>query len=288
LLILVVLFGLTACKAESTTQFAPYSLAPPSGAVIGDLGGVPVSIPREYVRLVAYDGDPNWLEKRTGPAPARTFESKLTSFGIMVHQPTMKPLTKENQSAYEKRGRWDTEWVEAGVLAASSLYSDFTNTTDFTRPYSWAWAIPDAKTGEKLNSSTVYASAESVHGLKAWRATKETFTSPPIILDDNNRDHSMYNHHLYFGYEDGVPIALIKCGSGLASVPGGLKTCHQRFYMLPEMKAHVSIAYRPEMLQHWRLYQQQFKELLLSFKTIPSVTTSTLSASQQPSVAVKH
>ena len=36
------------------------------GIVIGDLGGVPVEMPRNSVRLLQYNGDPGWGEEREG------------------------------------------------------------------------------------------------------------------------------------------------------------------------------------------------------------------------------
>ena len=36
------------------------------GMVIGDLGGVPVEMPRNSVRLLQYNGDPGWGEEREG------------------------------------------------------------------------------------------------------------------------------------------------------------------------------------------------------------------------------
>lgn len=36
---------------------------------IGDLGGVSVNLPREFVELIEYDGDPSWGEKRVGKKP---------------------------------------------------------------------------------------------------------------------------------------------------------------------------------------------------------------------------
>jgi len=45
------------------------------GPVIGDLGGIPVSIPQPIARFVEYEGDPHFLEPRKGSTPIRTFQS---------------------------------------------------------------------------------------------------------------------------------------------------------------------------------------------------------------------
>jgi hypothetical protein len=264
-LFIPLLCGLSACKADVPTQFAPYSLAPPAETVVGDLGGVPVSIPRDYVRLVEYEGDPHWLEKRKDPPPKRTFDSKIVSFALLIHQPTLKPLTKDNWSAYNKRGFGDNEWMDASVHAGAAL--NFNSLKMFTNPYTYR------QPGHEVYSKPYeYEPLHDVHGLKAWRATRNIVLTPQIVLDDNNRKHSMYNHHLYFAYDNKGKITnYIKCGSGLTSSPGGLNMCEQYFVLWPDMKTQVKINYLAEMLPNWRLYQQQFRALVLSFRTQPDV-----------------
>ena len=44
---------------------------------IGDLGGVSVDLPREFVELIEYDGDPSWGEKIVGKKPERTYNKSL-------------------------------------------------------------------------------------------------------------------------------------------------------------------------------------------------------------------
>ena len=50
--------------------------------IIGDLGGVPVEMPRDSVRLVEYNGDPDWGESFEGAVPERTYDSKISSFVV--------------------------------------------------------------------------------------------------------------------------------------------------------------------------------------------------------------
>ncbi|WP_423813838.1 hypothetical protein [Psychrobacter sp. 219-2-C] len=44
---------------------------------IGDLGGVSVNLPREFVELIEYDGDLSWGEKREGKKPEQTYNKLL-------------------------------------------------------------------------------------------------------------------------------------------------------------------------------------------------------------------
>jgi hypothetical protein len=57
--------------------------------VVGDLGGVSVTIPSHFANFVAYEGDPGWGEKRKGPQPERSHQSKLISFGYYTRFPDM-------------------------------------------------------------------------------------------------------------------------------------------------------------------------------------------------------
>lgn len=240
-LALWVLSGCDAQTANAETSSAPYSLSPPDTAVIGDLGGVPVSIPREYARLVEYEGDPHWLEKRTGPPPVRTFESKLTSFGILAHYPDMKPLTKENNESYRKTKFGDSEWIDVGVFARVNLrFKDDPLERAFE---SWA-------PGREPRPSNTYERLPVIHGLTPFKAIKDLGVN--LALDDENRRHSRYNHILYIARENAKIVAFIKCGSGLASAPGGTKTCEHHFVLWPEMSAQAQLSYANGLLPHWR------------------------------------
>lgn len=264
---------LLGCRAETQSRVAsalPYSLSPPPQAVVGDLGGVPVAIPREYARLVEYDGDPHWLAQRKGPPPVRDNTSKLVSFGILVHLPTMKPLTKDNEEAYQKRGRRDVEWLNSSISAGSVFYK---GEDSFPDPYTSD--IP----GREFYKRFDYESVPDMHGMKAWRATREIALD--LVLDDLNRRHSMSNHHLYFGYEGEKIIALIKCGSGLTSAPGGRNLCSHSFVLWPEIKAEVEMQYSVDILSDWRINQQKMRDLMLSFRMQPA-KANTVPLSGQP------
>ena len=50
-----------------------------TGSIIGELGGVPVSIPKPYAHFVEYENDPHFLKPRKGEPPKRTYQSKLRS-----------------------------------------------------------------------------------------------------------------------------------------------------------------------------------------------------------------
>ena len=55
--------SLSGCSDSSTVANTEDKYA------IGDLGGVSVNLPREFVELIEYDGDPSWGEKHKKKKP---------------------------------------------------------------------------------------------------------------------------------------------------------------------------------------------------------------------------
>ena len=93
--------------------------------VIGDLGGLKVKIPRHYAEYVEYADDPGWGEKRKGPVPERTFDSKLRSFGIEARFPDMVGL-ENDQLRKEYRSynlNPDNPWISFTVISGRSYPS---------------------------------------------------------------------------------------------------------------------------------------------------------------------
>jgi hypothetical protein len=101
----------------ATAQYTPKD-------VVGDLGGMPVTIPRHMAEFVEYEGDPGWGEKRKGPVPERTHQSKLTSFGVQFRYPDMATLSSPAMWQDKKsKSIYNTDWMSFGVNA-SSQYPD--------------------------------------------------------------------------------------------------------------------------------------------------------------------
>ncbi|MHA3060858.1 hypothetical protein ACX1NY_09585 [Acinetobacter sp. ANC 4631] len=57
--------------------------------MIGDLGDVPVNLPNHIVRLVEYDGDPSWGEKRVGISLKELINPKLIVFILTIVAPPL-------------------------------------------------------------------------------------------------------------------------------------------------------------------------------------------------------
>jgi hypothetical protein len=93
--------------------------------VVGDLGGMPVTIPRHMAEFVEYEGDPGWGEKRHGPRPERTHASKLTSFGIQFRYPDMVTLSNAEMWQDKKsKSIFVTDWMDIGVTTGNRYAKD--------------------------------------------------------------------------------------------------------------------------------------------------------------------
>ena len=86
---------------------------------IGDLGGVSVDLPREFVELIEYDGDPSWGEKRVGKKPERTYQSKINSFGFDIRYTDKTlldgPFGKLADIYHQEKKLPENPWVSVGI-----------------------------------------------------------------------------------------------------------------------------------------------------------------------------
>lgn len=238
------------------------------GPAIGNLGGVPVSIPPNYLHImgVEYAGDPHWLEPRKGERPVRTFDSQFTSIGLTVHLPDMKPHLPENDASYQKRYKsvGNREWLEVGILAGSGM-----GVGDKTLEKPYEYLFPNQ---EKFNQYRYEKLPELKYGLIEFKAIgiNEPYDRTRMykVFDDNVYD--VTNHHLLFYRTDGKITTMIECGAGVAAVPGGIQSCSQRFLLLPEIKAEASLRYPPELLPQWRELQDGVRRVILNFRATPA------------------
>lgn len=258
---------LPACQSSAADMPAT-AATPAKNLVVGNLGGAPVSIPGEWVSLVEYNADPHSLLLRNGSGPAPTHASSLGSFSVLLHFPTKRPLTSVNAASYHARKLWEPEWITLGVTAGEMLgnWSD----GDFADPFQWN------RPGKGKHLSYEYEPLPQVHGLQAWRAKTKLLNTSSIVLDDNDRSQSVYNHHAYFAFEGDKVVAYIECASGLPSAPGGVQTCQHHFVLWPQMRAKVSIRYVVEELPRWQSYQSRTRDLLLSWRLPGSPLASAL------------
>ncbi|MDR1423179.1 MAG: hypothetical protein LBI92_01015 [Azoarcus sp.] len=241
--------------------------------VIGDLGGMKVRIPRHYAEYVEYDSDPGFGEKRKGPRPQRTFDSRLTSFGIDVRFPDMKGL--ENAQMREDRRRQflqkDNPWIGIGINAGEIYPGDGfldrqTERTLFntdSSKYKGHWLF----TYERM--------PEDEYGLEVWRLSGIDFrTGKPARESSNTND--IYVHRDASGKVD------INIWCRRPSAPKGIGTCNAETHLEPKAKVVVKVSFRRSLLPEWQRIRQSVRDLLLSFEVDPaSIKVSSSSSSAQ-------
>lgn len=229
----------------ATAQYTPKD-------VVGDLGGMPVTIPRHMAEFVEYEGDPGWGQKRKGPIPERTHESKLTSFGVQFRYPDMATLSspamwqdKNSKSIY------NTDWMSFGVDASSQ------------HPDAWVKRLADANINGLHASRYIYVrQAKRVFGLEAYlRVNKDT-------LEPEERMSTITGDSIYIKRnQTGEITTYIEC----STVQHFAAPCSHNFGLeFIGIKAKIDIGYRRPLLENWQDIQAKVSEMVLGFKHIPT------------------
>lgn len=228
-----------------------------TGPVIGDLGGVPVSIPRPYAHFVEYDGDPHFMERRKGPPPKRTFQSRLASFGFEIRYPDMAALTDETAKQQKQETIYTTTWMRVGISSGSDYGSDdvldayvnyMVNLKQKFPPYRYE-KLPDA-----------------VFGLTAYAPVGFDELKRGIPGGTGYNDMNVYFHRNREGKAD----AYIECSNVLHAAA----RCELKFNMLPAMRANIFVGFRKGLLPHWKEIQSLVTQVILGFQVNPSSTAT--------------
>ena len=113
LMLLSSALSLSGCSDSSTVANTEDKYA------IGDLGGVSVNLPREFVELIEYDGDPSWGEKIVGKKPERTYQSKINSLGFDIRYTDKTlldgPFGKLADIYHQEKKLPENPWVSVGI-----------------------------------------------------------------------------------------------------------------------------------------------------------------------------
>lgn len=226
-----------------------------ASTVVGDLGGVAVSIPKPYANFVEYDDDPHFTESRKGPRPSRTFGSKLRSFGFEVRFPDMAPLTNETYADKRKQSIQTTTWMRVGIDSNANYGTGGDDALE--RHVAWI-KVADARriryTYEALPGQT--------HGLTGYTPVgiDESRRGWGVLVDGKAADISDKN--IYFHRDkDGRVDVYIEC----SNMKHSAAPCQQRFNLLPAMRSHVSVSYRRGLLSQWREIQSSVTKVILGF-----------------------
>lgn len=243
--------------------------------LVGDLGGMPVRIDRHIVRLVEYDGDPGWGEKRKGPPPERTHASRLKSFGFYVRYPDMRSLNEpEMREDYERYhpimkpmeyGLRDKEpWLDGGIQSGSS----YPGHGFLDRLYAALLDPTQQAVDEKFVPEPT-----PIKGLDLFVASGiDPRTGIPW------RYESIWTDRYVHRDRQGKVITYIRCSYRRNRTP---TSCTQEWSMESNgLSMVVEVRYRHGLLPQWQDIQAKVSQFILDFKD-PTVTASAPAAQPQ-------
>ncbi|MEK8087173.1 hypothetical protein WNB94_12180 [Aquabacterium sp. A3] len=218
--------------------------------LVGELGGMKVNIPRYYVELVEYEGDPGWSGKRDAPKPIRTHQSRINSFGVTVRYPDMAGLSSSAMRADKRQyTSANTPWISVGFISGSIYPGD--GFLDRMAKY-----VIDS---DARHSSDVFKreALDLYGGLDLYVQQGTTI---------NGRPRREIESDVYIHQDgDGRVKAYIDCSN--AKFPGVL--CLHAFSMESDgLKVWVKIMYRRSMLVHWQDLQERVRRLILSWRAV--------------------
>lgn len=242
--------------------------------VVGNLGGLPVRLPRYAVELVEYDGDPGWSGRRQSTVPERTMDSRLTSFGFDIRYPDMQMV---DSYAIEKEKRsqsiYNTMWIRVGVRSGEIYPKDGFLDRQFAclifpRPAycgesdPW-WGNDYERLPKPEHSLTVYVlkgvEPRSGQPARAQKSTKDVF----VAKDAQGRVRTYINC-------SNVGHAAAPCGHDFSMEYDG-------------MHAVIEIRYRRGLLPHWQDIQSKVANVMLGFVvSAPPVSTEASAAVTKP------
>lgn len=224
-----------------------------SANYIGDLGGVPVDLPKNFVHLVEYDGDPAWGKKREGPQPTRSYDSKINSFGFDVRYTDNTILDKSNKSlkrAYdEEKNLPNSPWVSVGVSSGDKYHE--------------AGAVHRIGDGT-LHPSSAAGPVHEYGQLDNDQYGLEVYAPPGIDLKtDRPYRENRYAKDVFIQRDEtGQIITYIECSNRDVPSP----PCSHKFDLEPQMGLYVNVQYSRHNLADWQHIEQVVRQQILNFR----------------------
>ena len=196
---------------------------------LGHLGGQSVSIPYVYANLLEYDGDPHFMTPRNGPAPPRTAQSGIRSFGFEIGAAKLVsrygPQAAGQSALDTPRGRD----LFIGINANSHYSGD-------------EQVVALAGSTASRLGQPYSRQDEDVYGLEVYAPMSAILAKSPRLID-RNADIYLYRR------PDGTADAYINCHR-----PAG-KVCRLRYSLAPALKASVSLKFPRYLLPQWATLQ---------------------------------
>jgi hypothetical protein len=247
---------------RSNALSAAYKASQPyPGFAIGDLGGMPVKVPRHLAELLEYDGDPGWAPAPDWLPPVRTFDSKINSFGFYLRFPDGATLdSRERREEKRLTPPWEDRWIDVGVASSRRYPGD-----GFLDTYVQLRLMDHAG---KSVIHRFYRQPEDEHGLEVYR-----LTPPP-----EGPDPATTRVTEEFVGRDGAGkvTSRLHCTT---SFDVNRSTCSQVWSMEKQgLRIKLSAQYRRPLLKHWREIQPMVTQIVLGFRHDPSQPEATPAA----------
>lgn len=215
----------------------------------GDLGGMPVTLPKDFVEFVEYNGDPSFGQRRLGPPPTRTHQSGIRSFGFYLRYPDWATLAEPGaRQDFRQAGVATSQWVLFGVTSGEFYPKD-----GFVDRMANVTRIP--------LSPYPLDQYERVHsdypGLHAF-GIKGTYpeTGQPWRTRDSARDIFVARDR------NGHATTYIACNNYPRNA-----SCHQSWSLEHiGIKTEVTAGYPRRMLDHWKELQKGGTAQVLAFR----------------------
>ena len=250
----MMIFALFLYAAIKALVFISHFKAESTNPVIGDLGGVPVAIPRVFTRFVAYDADPHFMKKKWGAKPERTLQSKLRSFGFEVRYPDMASVDVKTQ---EEKNIRTTMWMRVRISTGEHYGVDHS----LENHKNYYLSSKDRPCSKKCFIYELLP--HKTHGLTGYTPTGSGVDVAGRSINfgrgTDRRDRNIY----YFLNASDQVTTFIECNNRTHAAV----RCVQYFNLNPVMKAHIKVNYRKALLPHWQEIQQSVTELIYSFES---------------------
>lgn len=222
-------------------------------SVIGDLGGVPVEMPRDAVHLVEYNGNPSWGEVREGAVPKRTYESKISSFGFDVRYTDgalYDGIVGKVAEEYEaQKNLADSPWVSVSVHSGNRYHGEGT-----------VHSIGDGTIRAEFTELPVYRYEKlpkQHYGLEVYAPPGIDPKTNTLWREDRHAEDVFIQRD-----KDGVIVTYIECSNRDVERP----PCTHYFDLEPDMGLYVYVGYSRYVLKDWQRIEEVVREALLGFR----------------------
>lgn len=236
--------------------FTPQAIAaaaPVFTDVVGDLGGMPVRIPRHIPELLEYDGDPGWAPRPGWRPPERTHASRIASFGFELRYPDMQTLsTPELQADFRQRRMYQHNWmsisVQSGARYSGHGFLDRQYRAALTNPEQRPLSPRYEEVPTTVSGLRLYAK-QGINPHTGRLRRYESFDGDVFIRQDAK---GFVTTHIRCLYRSGTEQYF---------------SCEQSWSMEShQLSIEMWARYTPDLLPHWQDIQTRTSKFVLGFK----------------------